>query len=74
MFKKLPKEIQAKAALKEDLFRTNPFDPRLRTHKLHAALAEYWGFWIDNRNRIIFRFVSPEEVYFYKIGDHSIYG
>jgi hypothetical protein len=33
-YKKLPKEIKIKSEEKERIFRENPFDPRLKTHKL----------------------------------------
>ena len=34
-FKKLPKEVQESALKLENLFRINPLDPILKTHKLH---------------------------------------
>ncbi len=73
MFKKLSRDVQERALLREEMFRKDPFDPRLKTHKLHGSLADYWGFWIDSRNRIIFKFAGKNEIYFYKIGNHSIY-
>ncbi len=35
LFKKLPKPIQRKTAVRTELFKTNPFHPSLRTEKLH---------------------------------------
>jgi len=35
LFKSLNKKIQRKAAQKAELFRQNPFNPILRTEKLH---------------------------------------
>ena len=37
-FKKLPPEIKKSAIAKEKIFRQNPFDPRLKTHKLQGEL------------------------------------
>lgn len=39
-YKKLPKRIKNKAKEKERIFRENPFDPRLGTHKLSGKEKE----------------------------------
>lgn len=72
-YSQLPPEIQAKAEKKEKIFRKNPFDARLKTHKLKGKLGEFWAFSIDIHYRIIFRFLSIGDIRFYAIGDHSIY-
>lgn len=71
-YKNLPANIMKKAELTEDIFKANPFDVRLKTHKLSGKLNGYWSFSIDNRYRIIFRFYK-ETVYFLAIGGHEIY-
>jgi mRNA-degrading endonuclease RelE of RelBE toxin-antitoxin system len=63
-YRKLPKEIKERAKRKEKIFRENPFDPRLKTHKLHDKEKECWAFWIDYKYRIKFIFLSDEEVLF----------
>ncbi|MEK7535713.1 MAG: type II toxin-antitoxin system mRNA interferase toxin, RelE/StbE family [Patescibacteria group bacterium] len=73
LYKKLPKNVKEEAKAKEKLFRQNPFDPKLGTHKLHGPLSDYWAFWVNNRDRVIFEFGDKNEIWFYKIGDHSIY-
>ena len=35
-YKKLSKEVKVHAEKREVLFRKNPFDSRLKTHKLHG--------------------------------------
>jgi len=70
---KLPEKIIEKAGIKEKIFRENPFDSRLRTHKLHGKEKEAWAFWIDYVYRIKFIFLSDEEVLFLDIGTHEIY-
>ena len=72
-YKKLTKELKAQAKKKEKIFRSNPFDPRLKTHKLGGRLSNYWAFWIDYRNRIMFSFVDKDIVRFHVVGDHDIY-
>jgi proteic killer suppression protein len=63
-YKRLPKEVKDKTLKKEKIFRENPFDPRLKTHKLHGKEKEAWGFWIDYNHRIKFIFLNDEEVLF----------
>ena len=73
-FKKLQKEIQEKALLCEKLFRTNPFDPKLKTHKLHGSMKEQWAFSISYGHRIGFTFIAGRTARFHAIGTHDIYG
>lgn len=71
-YQKLPREIQEKAEIKETLFRRNPFDPSLKTHKLHGRLKNQWSFSVDRRYRIVFEF-SKNDAVFLAIGDHDVY-
>ena len=73
LYKKLPKAVKDLAEKKEEIFIANPFNNRLRTHKLSGRLQKYWAFWLDYRYRIAFSFVKKGVVRFYAIGDHSIY-
>ncbi len=71
--KRLPdKEL---AALKERLktFQNNVFDTRLDTHKLRGSFAGYWAFSLNDSDRVIFRFLTGNEVLFIDIDDHSVY-
>lgn len=72
-YKKLPIQIKHLAKEKEQIFRINPFDPRLKTHKLSGALDGWWAFNINHKYRIIFDFVDAQVVRFYSAGDHDIY-
>lgn len=72
-FKKLDGALKKKAALRERLFRANPFDSRLHTHKLHGPLEEFWAFSVDNTCRVIFAFLAKDIVEFYSVGSHDIY-
>lgn len=72
-YRRLPIEIQKKAEFKETIFRENPFDARLKTHKLHGRLDDFLAFSIDYRYRIVFKFLEKDTVRFYAVGDHSIY-
>lgn len=72
LFRKLPKGIRNKAKEKEMLFRENPFDPRLDTHKLHGKYKEYWAFTVVGHYRIMFAFTG-DSADFINIGTHEIY-
>lgn len=72
-YKKLPREIQELAEKRELLFRKDPFDSRLRTHKLTGRLEGYYAFSINFSYRIIFDFKDDKTAHFYEIGDHDIY-
>jgi mRNA interferase YafQ len=54
-----------------DIFRNNPHDPRLRTHKLSGAMKDWWSFSVDYGLRVIFSFVGPDRALFLDIGTHE---
>lgn len=72
-YKKLPQNIQKIAEEKEKIFRKDPFDAQLKTHKLHGRLKEFWAFAINYKYRVIFDFTDNDIVRFYSVGDHEIY-
>ena len=72
-YKKLPEQIKMLSLQKEKIFRHDPFDPRLGTHKLGGKLKEFWAFSITQKYRIEFKFVGNKEVLFLKAGTHNIY-
>jgi addiction module RelE/StbE family toxin len=39
------------------IFSQNPFDPKLRTHKLTGKLKGLWSFSVSYNYRVIFRFI-----------------
>ncbi len=72
-YHKLPIQVRKKAEKREEIFRTDPFSPTLKTHKLTGKLEQYWSFSIDYHYRIIFRFTKEGEVLFVDVGTHSVY-
>lgn len=72
-YKKLPEKLKRLAEEKERIFRKNPLSPVLKTHKLHGRLKDFLSFSIDSKYGIIFEFGEDKVVYFYAIGDHSLY-
>lgn len=69
----LPLRVQRLAEQKRVIFIKNPFDQRLKTHKLSGRLGEYWSFSVDQKYRIIFEFVGKNAIWFHAVGNHSIY-
>ncbi len=57
-YKKLPPSLQRLAEKRTALFKKNPYDSRLKTHKLHGDLDGFHAFWVDYHNRIMFAFVD----------------
>lgn len=72
-YKKLPAKIQDLAEAKEALFIKDPFDPRIKTHKLAGNLKGFWSFSVSYSHRIIFEFLDNGDVRFHDIGPHDIY-
>ena len=72
-YKRLPQKVKDKTKTKEIIFRNNPFDPQLKTHKLVGKDKECWSFWIDRNYRIKFVFLDSKSVLFLDIGTHDIY-
>ena len=72
-YKKMPAQVKRSAQEKEKIFRANPFDRRLGTHKLHGKYQNYWAFTVTGQHRIMFAFVGSDAADFITIGTHSIY-
>ena len=73
-FRRIPKRIQDLATRKDQWFRHNAVDPRLRTHKLKGPLEGYCAYSVNFQYRVLFRFINDQEVIYYDIGTHEIYG
>ena len=71
--KKVPRHLRKTVEDRVELFKRNPFDSRLKTHKLTGALKEFWSFSVDYHYRVIFEFTESNCTVFHSIGDHSIY-
>jgi len=72
-YKKLPDEVKILAESKEKIFRKDPSNPVLKTHKLHGQFNGFWSFSINSKYRVIFEFGEKSKIYFHAVGDHSVY-
>ncbi|MCF7856787.1 type II toxin-antitoxin system RelE/ParE family toxin [Candidatus Gracilibacteria bacterium] len=70
---RLPLKIKIKAEAKEKVFREDPHNPSLKTHKLNGKLSRFWSFSVDRKYRILFEFSKKNEVIFLDVGNHKIY-
>lgn len=57
--------------VKIELFKNNPFEPGLKTHKLSGKLKDYWSFSVEYDLRIIFYFSEKEKVVLVDVGTHK---
>lgn len=73
-YKRLSKRVKITAEKREKIFRANPFDHGLKTHRLSGKLKGYRSFSIDYSHRIIFEFAGKDIVWFHSVGTHAIYG
>ncbi len=72
-YEKLPKYIYEIQDKREKLFREDPFNPALKTHKLKGKYESFYSYSVTHSYRVLFRFLSENEVIFYDIGTHEIY-
>ena len=56
-----------------ELFIQDPFDPKLKTHKLSGKLKNLWSFSIENDVRVVFLFTDdkPKRAVFVDLGSHN---
>jgi hypothetical protein len=75
-FYALPEAHKGSARRAWAIFRENPFDARLRTHKIHSLSAQarrtVWAVCIEADLRSIF-IIDGDEVTTLDIGTHAIY-
>jgi mRNA-degrading endonuclease YafQ of YafQ-DinJ toxin-antitoxin module len=78
-FKKaFSKRIKNPGVVKEfwfrlELFINEPFNPKLKTHKLSGKLKGLWSFYVDYDFRVVFYFTKgkPKKAVFVDIGSHD---
>ncbi len=55
-----------------EIFKEDIFDSRLKTHKLKGDMSSYYAFSISYSDRIVFKILDGESVYFVEIGSHDV--
>lgn len=71
----MPKQVKEKSIMRENIFKENPFNPILKTHKLQGKYKDYLSFSVGNSYRIMFQFLNTArtKAVFINIGNHEIY-
>lgn len=72
-FNKLENDLQEDVTQKIDLFKDRKNHKMLKVHKLHGRFAGRFGFSVNYKFRIAFRYVTKNEALLLDIGDHDIY-
>lgn len=72
-YKKIPKQIKLAIEEKEQIFRLNPFDNRLKTHKLKGKLKDSYSFSVSYNWRIVFHFENNDRIVLDSVGTHEVY-
>lgn len=67
---KAKSKLEAKFWDRVEVFTQNPYDEKLRTHKLSGKLKELWSFSVEYDVRVVFYFVSDSKAIF-NIGKHD---
>lgn len=74
-FKKRVKSTESELDfwLRIDLFITDPFNLKLKTHKLSGKLKDLWSFSLDYDLRVVFYFTKdkPKKAVLVDIGTHD---
>ena len=65
----LQEEIKEKIAL----FRDKKNHKSLKVHKLHGFLKDRYSFSVNYKIRIVFKYLSKNEVSLLAVGDHDLY-
>lgn len=71
--KKLPKPLQDEVLEKIELFKDKENHQQLKVHGLTGKFETYHSFSVNFAHRIIFDYLSKNEVVLLKVGDHAIY-
>lgn len=53
------------------MFKQNPTNPLLNKHLLHGEYSDCYSINVTGNYRAIFRYLSPVDVEFIRIGTHS---
>ena len=72
-YNKLPSELQEEVYERIALFSENPIHPFLKTHKLKGKFQGRFSFSVNYSYRILFCYISKNEIFLLAVGDHDIY-
>lgn len=71
--KNLEKDLQEEVFEKIDLFEKDSKNISLKVHKLKGRLKGRCSFSVNYKTRIVFQYLSAQEVVLLAVGDHDVY-
>lgn len=72
-FAKLSPALKEQTVQRIALFAANPFDPRLKTHKLKGKLKHLWSFSVTQAYRVLVAFPASGVALLHDVGTHDVY-
>ena len=72
-YRKMTLEVRKLSEQKEIIFKKNPLDSRLKSHKLHGKLKNFYSLSVNSKIRIVFKLINRSKAVFLDIGGHDIY-
>ncbi len=72
-FHALDTALQEEALEKINLLKETINHRQLKVHKLHGPLRGRFSFSVNYKFRIVFAYLSKDEVILFAIGDHDVY-
>ena len=72
-FRKLEKLLQEEILEKIELFKDNKSNKQLKVHKLKGRLKGRYSFSVNYQFRIVFMYISKQEVILLAVGYHEVY-
>lgn len=73
LYRKLPVTLRAEVMEKIALFLEEPRHPFLKIHKLHGSWTDKWSFSVNYEYRVVFQYLSKDEVVMLVVGSHEVY-
>ena len=70
---KLHPEIQKEVSEKIELLKDVDNHKYLKVHKLRGRLRNRYSFSVNYQTRIVFTYISKQEIALFAIGDHEVY-
>jgi len=72
-FDKLVSGFQEEVLEKIELLKSRKNHKYLKVHKLHGRLVDRYSFSVNYKTRIVFIYLSKQEIILLAIGDHDVY-
>ena len=71
--KKLEPTLREEVKDKLGVFQDRSSHMLLKVHKLHGELSDCWAFSVNYKYRIVFEYISGNEINLLAIDDHDVY-